>query len=91
MRILRFKCLCNVCKGSRKIYDPSSERDPIEGNKMRSVISCPYCNMGEIEIQLTLEEIFKEIIKSFEPEDDKIREIVSLEIDKRFNNLLDRR
>jgi hypothetical protein len=34
---------CIRCEGSGRIYDPKDPRDPIEGNKMRNVISCQIC------------------------------------------------
>jgi hypothetical protein len=37
------KFSCTECNGSGKIYDPNDPRDPIEGNKLRRVITCTSC------------------------------------------------
>lgn len=35
---------CPLCEGEKCIWHPGQQRDPIEGNKMRDRIKCPFCD-----------------------------------------------
>lgn len=39
---------CILCNGSGRTFDPSTPRDPIEGNKMRNSLPCELCNGNKI-------------------------------------------
>lgn len=50
---------CILCGKMGKIYDPSSDRDPIEGNKLRGLITCPLCNGNKsFNLSLSDEQIY---------------------------------
>lgn len=51
---------CLRCHGSKTIYDPNDPRDPIEGNKLRSVIECPNCKGTGKSSQAVLREAWRE-------------------------------
>jgi C4-type Zn-finger protein len=51
-RLIKFKVQCPVCRGTGRVY--LGERDPIEGNKMRSTGSCEACNSkGQLEVEIS--------------------------------------
>lgn len=56
---------CPHCEGVGKIYNPDDPRCPIEGNKMRGMITCPSCmgSKASLSYQSKWKEIYKKAVK----------------------------